>query len=68
MESKTVKVPNISCGHCAHAIKQELGELSGVVSVAVDIDQKSVDVEWHAPAAWETIEETMREINYPPEG
>ena len=68
MDSKTIKVPSISCGHCAHAIKQELGELSGVVSVAVDITRKSVDLEWHAPATWETIEKTLREINYPPEG
>jgi copper chaperone CopZ len=55
MENKRVKIPNISCGHCAHAIKQELGELGGVTSVAVDIEEKS-------------IEETLKEINYPPEG
>ena len=68
MESKAVKVPNISCRHCAHTITQELRGLSGVVSVAVDIAQQSVDVEWDVPSTWEAIEETLREINYPPEG
>ena len=68
MENKRVKVPNISCGHCAHAIEMELGELSGVTSVTVDISEKTVDVAWEEPATWDSIEETLREISYPPEG
>jgi copper chaperone CopZ len=67
MESKAVKVPNISCGHCANTIKREVGELEGVVSVSVDIDIKLVTIEWGDPASWDAIEGLLREINYPPE-
>jgi len=68
MESKVVKVPSISCGHCANAIKREVGELDGVTSVSVDLDAKSVTVDWGEPASWDAIEGLLREINYPPEG
>ena len=67
MESKAVKVPNLSCGHCANTIRREVGELEGVVSVSVDIDTKLVTIEWGDPASWDAIEGLLREINYPPE-
>jgi len=66
MSEKTVKVPNISCNHCVMNIKREVGELSGVDSVEADADTKEVTVKWSDPASWETIEETLKEIGYPP--
>ncbi|MEZ4518003.1 MAG: heavy-metal-associated domain-containing protein [Chloroflexota bacterium] len=68
MESKTFKVPAISCGHCVHTIKMELSDLAGVSAVEADEASKMVSVTWDAPADWETIRETLVEINYPPEG
>ncbi len=65
MESKTFSVPNISCGHCTHTIKMELGELPGVKSVAAEISSRQVTVEWDAPTNWEKIKATLIEINYP---
>lgn len=67
MPSKTFKVPNISCGHCVHSIKMELGDLAGVTSVAADETSKQVTVEWQEPATWEEIKALLIEINYPPE-
>ena len=65
MERKTFSVPNISCGHCTHAIKMELGEIPGVKSVEAEITSRQVAVAWDAPATWDLIKATLVEINYP---
>jgi copper chaperone len=66
MESKTVTVPNISCGHCTHTIEMELADLAGVQTVKADRESRQVKVDWDQPATWEKIESLMVEINYPP--
>ena len=66
MTTKTVVVPNISCGHCTHTIESELSEVAGVQSVNADLASKKVTVAFDAPATWDTIVETLEEINYPP--
>jgi len=66
MNSKTINVPNISCGHCVKTIEMELGELSGITSVSANADSKQVSVEWNEPATWESIESLMKEIDFPP--
>ncbi len=68
METKTFKVPAISCQHCVHTIKMEVSELPGVDSVSADKDTQMVTVQWHEPATWDAIRQTLAEINYPPEG
>ena len=65
MESKTLSVPNISCGHCVMSIKKELSEMEGVAKVEGDLASKSVTLEWDAPATLEKIKDTLNEINYP---
>ena len=65
MERGTFNIPNISCGHCTSAIENELGELEGVSTVKGNIENKTVMVEWDAPASHEKIIETLKEINYP---
>ena len=42
---KTLLVEGMSCGHCEKAVKQAVGELSGVSSVSVDLASKKVLVE-----------------------
>ena len=57
MSSKTILVPNISCGHCVMTIEREVGELSGVVSVKANESTRQVTVEWNDSATnWEAIE------------
>lgn len=68
MESKTFKVPAISCQHCVHTIKMEVGDIPGVERVDADKDTQMVTVAWDSPADWEKIRATLVEINYPPEG
>ena len=67
MTTKTVTVPNISCGHCVMTIQREVGELDGVSDVKAEQDTKRVTISWDPDATdWVVIEETMKEINYPP--
>ncbi|MFH1983089.1 MAG: heavy-metal-associated domain-containing protein [Pseudomonadota bacterium] len=65
METKTFSIPNISCGHCTRSIENELSEVAGVSRVSGSPAQKTVTVEWDAPASEETIRATLKEINYP---
>jgi copper chaperone len=65
MEKKTFTISNISCGHCVMAIKNELGEMTGILSVDGNIDAKTITVEWEAPASMDTIKTKLKEINYP---
>lgn len=65
MKTKTLTIPNISCGHCVMTIKKELSEIEGVSKVEGDPGSKSITLEWDVPATFETIKETLKEINYP---
>lgn len=65
METKTLSIPNISCGHCVMSIKKELSEMEGVTKVEGDPASKSVTLEWDAPATLEKIKDMLKEINYP---
>jgi copper chaperone CopZ len=65
MESKTVVVPNISCGHCVKTIENEVSELGGVVKVQADEASKKVTVEWNEPQNWAQISALLEEIGYP---
>ena len=67
MTTKTVKVPNISCGHCVMTIEREVGELAGVSSVKAEHATKSVTVSWDPETTdWGAIAGHLREINYAP--
>lgn len=66
MNTVKYNIPNISCGHCVHTIKMELGELAGVKAVEGNPVEKMITVEYEDPATTETIEKLLVEINYPP--
>ncbi len=68
MNTRTVTIPNISCGHCTHTIESEVADLEGVTLAEASQTEKTLKVEWTEPATWETIEELLKEINYPPSG
>lgn len=44
MEELRYSVPGVSCSHCERAIAAEVGAVSGVTSVEVDLDAKVVTV------------------------
>lgn len=65
MTTVSYKIPNINCNHCVHTIKNELEEVPGVQSVNGDVDQKTVQVIFDAPATEVEIQNLLKEINYP---
>jgi copper ion binding protein len=58
-------IPNISCNHCVHTIKNEVGELAGVKSVEADVTSKVVTITFDPPASEEKIKSLLAEINFP---
>lgn len=66
MKTVTYSIPGISCGHCVHTIKMEVGDLEGVQSVDAEIDSKKTTITFEDPATEEKIIQLLKEINYPP--
>jgi copper ion binding protein len=64
----TYNIPNISCGHCIHAIQTEVGDLEGVLAVSAELDTKSASISFDPPATESKIKELLAEINYPVAG
>ncbi|MDQ6597460.1 MULTISPECIES: copper chaperone CopZ [Bacillus] len=46
MESITLNVKGMSCGHCVKAVEGSVGELQGVKKVQVHLDKGTVDIEF----------------------
>ena len=44
MTEKTLKVPDMSCGHCKAAVEGELNKLSGVEYSKADVEKGTVEV------------------------
>ncbi len=65
MEKHVFTIPNIACGHCVAAIKNELIEIKGIVTVEGNPADKQVTVEWIAPLTLEKIQDILKDINYP---
>jgi copper chaperone len=60
-----LNVPSISCNHCKMAIEGAVRALSGVSAVAVDVEDKSVAVDFETgDVTLETIEAAVREEGY----
>ena len=65
MEEKMLSIPNITCGHCVMAIKNELSQMDGVKAVSGDPENKNITVKWDLPATLDSIKTALKEINYP---
>jgi copper chaperone CopZ len=65
MTNLTLHVPNISCAHCVHTIKTEVGELPGVKTVEANEQTKMVTIAFEPPADRAGIEALLAEIDYP---
>lgn len=65
MTTITYNIPNISCGHCVHTIKMEVGDLDGVLSIEASPETKTATISFEAPATEDSIKSLLAEINYP---
>lgn len=65
MNTTTLDVPTISCGHCKSSIEGAVGELAGISRVEVGIESKQVAVEFDEAAVdLDTIVRTIEEQGY----
>ena len=63
----TRTAPDISCDHCANAITGALSALVGVASVAVNVEERRVDVDYDAAlTTTDQIDAALEEEGYPP--
>jgi copper chaperone len=46
MTEKTLRVPDMSCGHCKAAVEGELNKLSGVERASADVEKGTVEVSY----------------------
>ncbi len=67
MDTKTFKVPNMTCNGCVSTVRSEIEQLIGVINVDINKPAQLVTVEWNAPASWDLIEKALIEIEYAPE-
>jgi len=60
-----LNTPNIMCTHCKTSIEGVVGDLFGVKKVEVDVEAKSVALEYDdAAISLETVERAMAEEGY----
>lgn len=64
MTTKTLSVPDISCGHCKDSIEGAVNELTGVDTVEVSIEDKTVAVSFSDDLELEKIVGAIEEQGY----
>lgn len=65
MQNITLKVEGMSCGHCVKAVESSVGELNGIESVKVNLDEAEVAVSFNdTQVSLEQIKETIEEQGY----
>ncbi|MGG5253408.1 copper chaperone CopZ [Neobacillus sp. SM06] len=65
MEKITLNVQGMSCGHCVKSIEGSVGELKGVSTVKVHLENGTVDVEYNSnEVTVEKIKETIDDQGY----
>jgi copper chaperone len=64
--SKKYSVPDVSCGHCKASIEKALGSVSGIETVDVDVEGKTVQVAFDEQKVSEAdITQTLADEGYP---
>jgi copper chaperone len=66
MSRLTLKVPDMSCGHCVSSISGAVRGLPGVTEVNVDLERKLVEVDGDGVEV-APVEQAIREAGYEPE-
>ncbi|MGB5167775.1 MAG: copper ion binding protein [Acidimicrobiia bacterium] len=65
MTSRTLNVPEISCGHCKSAIEAAVSPLDGVDNVEVQIEERTVHLDYDGTdATLNTIVTAIEDVGY----
>jgi len=65
MTEKTLRVPDMSCGHCKAAVEGELNKLSGVRKANADVEKGAVEVTYdEGTVTTEDLKGAIEEAGY----
>ncbi|MEL4023823.1 copper chaperone CopZ [Lysinibacillus endophyticus] len=65
MQTVTLNVQGMSCGHCVNTVEGSVGKLEGVNEVKVNLSTAQVDVSFNeSQVSIEKIKETIEEQGY----
>jgi copper chaperone len=65
MASRTLSVPEVSCEHCKASIEAAVSPLEGVESVEVQIDERTVQLDYDgADTTLATVVTTIEDVGY----
>lgn len=64
MSTTQFLVPGMTCGHCTKAVTEEVSKISGVTSVDVDLDSKTVVVESADALDWADLMAAVDEAGF----
>jgi copper chaperone len=65
MTEKTLRVPDMHCGHCKAAVEGELGKIPGVASSNADVEKGTVEVSYdEGTVTTEDLEDAIEEAGY----
>jgi len=68
MDTITLKIPSINCGHCVMTIKRESGTVEGVEFVSGDPAAKTATFKVANDQALKQLKATLAEAGYPAQG
>ena len=65
MTEKTLRVPDMHCGHCKAAVEGELNKLSGVKRAAADVERGTVEVSYdEGRVSTDDLKDAIEEAGY----
>ena len=64
MPSTSYVVTGMTCGHCVHAVTEEVSALDGVEDVAVDLDSGRLTVTSQAEIPYAVVAAAVDEAGY----
>jgi copper chaperone CopZ len=64
MDTITLSIPSINCGHCVMTIKREAGLVKGVQFVSGDIAAKTATFQVESEAALSELKKALAEAGY----
>lgn len=62
---KTLRVPDMTCGHCESTVKRALADLPGTGTVRVCLESR--EVWWDGPASGEEVSQAITQAGFTPE-
>lgn len=62
--TRTITVTGMTCDHCVRAVTEEVGQISGVTNVEVDLASGAVTIESDAPVTDDDLHAAVDEAGY----